>query len=586
MSENQFYHDHTGFNPLFIGDDGDDHRNPSLYSSNLPHPEFDPSSPFVNYNVVSSSGFPTLLWSSSTRSEVVGPPSSDHHVQECSRKSSGSVGQPPASSSSSEAAGGGGGGEEDSSKSRKNLEGVECEDGEDKNKGKKKEEKKQREPRFAFITKSEIDNLEDGYRWRKYGQKAVKNSPFPRQKEMASIPRCFGAFYVVLLAIFFTVGNGAKPLPARFFNVLDYGAVPDGRTDNVQAFLRAWDDACQFNGRSRVWIPSGVYKLGSVEFSGPCKAYQLAFLIKGTLKSPTERSEFNTDTWIAFNYMNNLVVKGGGYLDGQGHRAWPYNDCSTNSQCGPLPATLTFNFVNNSRVTHLKSINSKNTHFHIFACNGLRFNKVRLMAPEDSPNTDGIKIGSSNDIHITNSVIQTGDDCVAMVAGSRNIRISQVTCGPGHGISIGSIGKNVGDLISGIHVINCTFIGSDNGVRIKTWAPSMSSLVSDVFFGYIHMIDVRNPIIIDQNYCPGGCGNYGSVHSKVQINDVTFNNIWGTSTSKVALALQCSPLVPCKDVNLVDINLNYFLPREGPALSSCRNVIGKSKGILSPPGCL
>nr|GLL34662.1 probable WRKY transcription factor 71 [Ipomoea trifida] len=133
MSENQFYHDHTGFNPLFIGDDGDDHRNPSLYSSNLSHPEFDPSPPFVNYNVVSSSAFPTLLWSSSTRSEVVGPSSSDHHVQECSRKSSVSVGQPPASSSSSEAAGGGGG-EEDSSKSGKNLEGVECEDGEDKSK--------------------------------------------------------------------------------------------------------------------------------------------------------------------------------------------------------------------------------------------------------------------------------------------------------------------------------------------------------------------------------------------------------------------------------------------------------------------
>ncbi|KAL1806744.1 hypothetical protein ACET3Z_029812 [Daucus carota] len=44
----------------------------------------------------------------------------------------------------------------------------------------KKKPKKQREPRFAFMTQSDIDNLDDGYRWRKYGQKAVKNSPFPR----------------------------------------------------------------------------------------------------------------------------------------------------------------------------------------------------------------------------------------------------------------------------------------------------------------------------------------------------------------------------------------------------------------------
>ncbi|RRT37983.1 hypothetical protein B296_00048776 [Ensete ventricosum] len=45
---------------------------------------------------------------------------------------------------------------------------------------KKKGQKRQREPRFAFKTRSEVDHLEDGYRWRKYGQKAVKNSPYPR----------------------------------------------------------------------------------------------------------------------------------------------------------------------------------------------------------------------------------------------------------------------------------------------------------------------------------------------------------------------------------------------------------------------
>ncbi|KAK9139163.1 hypothetical protein Scep_008844 [Stephania cephalantha] len=47
-------------------------------------------------------------------------------------------------------------------------------------KPKKKNQKKQREARIAFMTKSEVDHLEDGYRWRKYGQKAVKNSPYPR----------------------------------------------------------------------------------------------------------------------------------------------------------------------------------------------------------------------------------------------------------------------------------------------------------------------------------------------------------------------------------------------------------------------
>jgi hypothetical protein len=54
------------------------------------------------------------------------------------------------------------------------------------NKGKGKGEKRPRQPRFAFMTKSEVDHLEDGYRWRKYGQKAVKNSPFPRYVHRSS----------------------------------------------------------------------------------------------------------------------------------------------------------------------------------------------------------------------------------------------------------------------------------------------------------------------------------------------------------------------------------------------------------------
>ncbi|XP_047968936.1 probable WRKY transcription factor 75 [Salvia hispanica] len=50
----------------------------------------------------------------------------------------------------------------------------------DAKEGKKKVEKKSRKPRFAFQTRSQVDILDDGYRWRKYGQKAVKNNRFPR----------------------------------------------------------------------------------------------------------------------------------------------------------------------------------------------------------------------------------------------------------------------------------------------------------------------------------------------------------------------------------------------------------------------
>ncbi|TKY65282.1 WRKY transcription factor 12 [Spatholobus suberectus] len=47
-------------------------------------------------------------------------------------------------------------------------------------KGKVKIRRKLREPRFCFQTRSDVDVLDDGYKWRKYGQKVVKNSLHPR----------------------------------------------------------------------------------------------------------------------------------------------------------------------------------------------------------------------------------------------------------------------------------------------------------------------------------------------------------------------------------------------------------------------
>ena len=43
----------------------------------------------------------------------------------------------------------------------------------------KKENKKVKE-RVAFKTQSEVEVLDDGFKWRKYGKKMVKNSPNPR----------------------------------------------------------------------------------------------------------------------------------------------------------------------------------------------------------------------------------------------------------------------------------------------------------------------------------------------------------------------------------------------------------------------
>ncbi|WOH09296.1 hypothetical protein DCAR_0728752 [Daucus carota subsp. sativus] len=54
----------------------------------------------------------------------------------------------------------------------------------------KKVRRKLREPRFCFQTRSDIDVLDDGYKWRKYGQKVVKNSLHPRSYYRCTHSNC------------------------------------------------------------------------------------------------------------------------------------------------------------------------------------------------------------------------------------------------------------------------------------------------------------------------------------------------------------------------------------------------------------
>ncbi|GFP91474.1 probable WRKY transcription factor 24 [Phtheirospermum japonicum] len=56
--------------------------------------------------------------------------------------------------------------------------------------GKNYKSRKSSVERFAFQTRSDEDILDDGYRWRKYGQKSVKNSKFPRSYYRCTHPTC------------------------------------------------------------------------------------------------------------------------------------------------------------------------------------------------------------------------------------------------------------------------------------------------------------------------------------------------------------------------------------------------------------
>ncbi|KAH9611983.1 hypothetical protein KSS87_007145 [Heliosperma pusillum] len=132
----------------------------------------------------------------------------------------------------------------------------------------------------------------------------------------------------------------------------------------------------------------------------------------------------------------------------------------------------------------LRIMNAQQMHLTFQRCVNVRVSNLVIKSPETSPNTDGVHVTQTRNIVITRSLIQTGDDCISIVDGSKNVQATDIKCGPGHGISIGSLGKGQSnDHVSDVLVNRARLSGTSNGVRIKTWQvfPSSISFSSQLY---------------------------------------------------------------------------------------------------------
>ncbi|GJN22930.1 hypothetical protein PR202_gb10539 [Eleusine coracana subsp. coracana] len=97
------------------------------------------------------------------------------------------------------------------------------------------------------------------------------------------------------------------------------------------------------------------------------------------------------------------------------------------------------------------------------------------------------------------------------------------------------------------------------------------------------MYKVKNPIIIDQYYCDSA-RSCEEQESAVEVSNVIFKNIRGTTATKDAIKMNCSQNVPCHDITLQNIDLKTEGGKDATE-STCQNAEWRKFGIVLPQPC-
>ncbi|URD81463.1 Glycosyl hydrolases family 28, partial [Musa troglodytarum] len=365
------------------------------------------------------------------------------------------------------------------------------------------------------------------------------------------------------------------------FDVKDYGAAGDGITDDTQAFADAWEATCgNAAGLPIMFIPGEKFLVSPIIFKGPCKPSNVLVQVEGTLAAPDSPSTWNrTDAslWIQFKSVDGLRLtgSGSGRFDGRGSNWW--------RQSCKLDPRKAVKFVqcNDLAVSNLRFINSPQTHILIIDSSRVYVTNLNITAPRTSPNTDGIHIHASRHVYIQDTIIGTGDDCISIGDRTSDIVVTRITCGPGHGISVGSLGRGGSNVsVERIQVSYVNFFNTTNGARIKTWQGA-TGYAKSMSFERIRFNNVQNPIIIDQNY-GAKANNYTIQQNAVHISNVRYAYCAGTARTHIAINLNCSQTVPCTDIQFDNVNIRVTSRGDTPR-AYCNNAHVTTSGYINPP---
>ncbi|KAF5951054.1 hypothetical protein HYC85_013047, partial [Camellia sinensis] len=145
-------------------------------------------------------------------------------------------------------------------------------------------------------------------------------------------------FHIVIVCCIaaFGLGIGIEDVGAITFNMIDYGAVGNGVTNDTQAFMKAWEAVCKATGAPTLIVPAGKnFLLTPITFGGFCSSNTITVQVEGNIVAPSSLSQWpkfvGLSKWISFQFVNGLIINGGGQINGQGSIWWNAPVCNHNT---------------------------------------------------------------------------------------------------------------------------------------------------------------------------------------------------------------------------------------------------------------
>ncbi|ESK92387.1 glycoside hydrolase family 28 protein [Moniliophthora roreri MCA 2997] len=238
-----------------------------------------------------------------------------------------------------------------------------------------------------------------------------------------------------------------------------------------------------------------------------------------TVQAIVASSDFSGH-WFFFNGGTNVTLRGSkdhkwGWVDAHGQSWWDAQEQNNR------PHGWRFNKIDGGVITDMKLWKPIAWSFSTSGSNNLHAYNNRIFAMSNSNsfpfNTDGFSAGGTNMLFEDN-FIQNGDDCITVGNGAKNIHFRNSYCEGGHGLSIGSLGKDgqVAD-VQNVLIENVVMVNSLYGARFKSWTGG-NGLARNITWRNIAVRDVPFPV--------GPRPNSTSLNN-THIQDFLFENFHG-----------------------------------------------------------